>query len=179
MATNRRARATAKRKLSNAFNSFDFALAPEEREDSHSPADLGNHLDDMIDAKEEAARAKYRRELEMEAVLFYIEKKGHGFQDSICSYCELPFAHTYLGVAYCSEQCRAARLHELGIAYNINGKTEHERWNINNKGWMPKIIGPEAYQAIKMQAPDYKEEETTPPIPASLPEAVPDKILGT
>jgi hypothetical protein len=166
----KRALAARKRKLSSAFDKFD-KLFGEGPSDSHTPNDYGSHLDDLIIAQEEARRARRRRELEMESVLFYIDKKGHGFHDSICKYCELPFSHTYLAVAYCSERCRSAKLMELGIEYNIDGKTDHERWNCWGKGWMPKVIGPEAYEAIKMLESDYMEEENTPQSLPSLPEA--------
>lgn len=158
MATRRQSHSRRKKKLQNAFAAFDKYFE-NEGGDSHSPEDLGNHLDDMLIAQEESRRAALRRDLEMEAVLFYIEKGRLGFKDSICKYCGLGFSHTYLSVAYCSERCRAARLNELGIPYNLDAKPEHERWNAYGKGWLPKVIGPIAYEAIKKLENDCTEEE--------------------
>lgn len=179
MATNRRSLAARKRKLASAFDKFDAIFGESAGSDSHKPDDYGSHLDDLIIAQEEARRARVRRELEMEAVLFYIDKKGLGFQDSVCAYCNLPFSHTYLSVAYCSERCRAAKLKEIGIEYNLTGKNDHERWNAYGKGWMPKIIGPAAYEAIKRLENDCMEEESTDPTLPSPLEAVDDNLLDT
>lgn len=89
-----------------------------------------------------------RASLEAESTLFYIQGKGKGFQQKNCGYCKGLFLHTYFNVAYCSDNCRSNALAEQGIIWNPDRRPDHERWNIKNKGYVPKIIGPEATEAL-------------------------------
>lgn len=91
--------------------------------------------------------AKLKRELEAESVLFFIEMRGSGlkhFKDRLCKWCKTPFAHTYMGVGYCSDRCRKEAIEAVGGSYNPEGKSMHERWG----GRIRKVIGPEAKEML-------------------------------
>lgn len=175
MVADKRGISARRRKLKNAFDKFDALFGDVgEGSSSHKPDNYGSHLDDLLIAQEEARRAKFRQDMELESVIFFIENKGLGFQSAECKWCGSTFTHTYIGVGYCSERCRAAKLNELGIEYNINGKMDHERWNCKGKGWMPKIIGTYALEAIKTLELDCTEEADTDPTLPSPREVEPD-----
>lgn len=107
---------------------------------------LGINLNDIsIPTPEQGLQAQYRRQLEAESVLFYVETRGAGFTDRECKECGLPFSSTHLAVAYCGDVCRQRALDKLGIAWNPYGKSDTERWD----GRIPKVIPPKALQAAK------------------------------
>lgn len=91
----------------------------------------------------ELEMAKERTTLEAESVLFYVLTKGDGFSQKSCKICNRIFASTYYAVAFCSATCRYKALAEAGIAWNIYGKTDLERWG----GRIPKTLSPEALKA--------------------------------
>lgn len=132
---------------------------------------LGMNLDNLLEhfpLTEVGPDAKVRRELEAEDVLFYIETKGKGFEQSVCKNpnCEGLFLHTYSPVSYCSDGCRAWALAEKGIIWNFHRRPLHERWNAKGKGYVPRIISAEATAAL-VQAGyvDIDEEEYVPEVP--------------
>lgn len=114
---------------------------------------LGINVDNLLEQvplTEVGAEAVVRYELEAESVLFFIETKGKDFQQSICKAapCGRAFMHTYLSVAYCSDNCRAWALSEYGLIWNFHRRTLSQRWNVKGKGFIPKIIGVEATAAL-------------------------------
>lgn len=94
---------------------------------------------------EQGAQAQFRRQLEAESVLSYVETRGAGFKDRDCKECEQPFSSTHAAVAYCSDVCRQRALDKIGITWNPYGKSDTERWD----GRIPKVIGPEALALAK------------------------------
>lgn len=111
--------------------------------------------DRLARIRNELEMARERTELEAESVLYYISVRGKGFTAKECSYCEQPFASSYLAVSYCSNVCRFKSLAEHGIAWNVYGKTDLERWN----GRIPKTLGPQAFVAAMMAVENLPEEE--------------------
>lgn len=103
--------------------------------------------------------AQQRAILEAESVIAYIDTRGKHFKDRDCKECGQKFAHTLTAVAFCSNVCRAKDLARRGIAWNIYGKTDVERWG----GRIPKVLSPEglkaALEAIE-HLPDEEEEVT-------------------
>lgn len=91
-----------------------------------------------------------RHEIEAESVLFYIRTHGKDFISKNCANpnCGLPFLHTYRAVDYCSEACRAWALAQVGVIWNMHRKSDSARWNVYNKGYVPKIIGAGATAAL-------------------------------
>lgn len=116
-------------------------------------AKLGIDVDKLLEEvplTEVGEGAVIRRQIEAESVLFYIETQGQDFISKNCNNpnCARPFLHTYRAVDYCSEDCRAWALAQVGIVWNFHRKTDSQRWNVNNKGYVPKIIGVEATAAL-------------------------------
>lgn len=105
--------------------------------------------------RNELEMARERTELEAESVLYYISVRGKGFTARECSECNLPFSSTYLAVRYCSNVCRFKSLAKHGIAWNIYGKTDLERWD----GRIPKTLGPTAFLAALFAVENLPEEE--------------------
>ncbi|MFF5977042.1 hypothetical protein ACFY7C_36680 [Streptomyces sp. NPDC012769] len=125
-------------------------------------AKLGMNIDNLMDEvplTEIGEEAVTRRQIEAESVLFYIENKGKGFSAKNCKNpnCSQPFLHTYQAVDYCSETCRAWALAQYGIIWNFDRKTDSARWNINHKGYVPKIIGAAATEALVATGHIYTE----------------------
>jgi hypothetical protein len=115
---------------------------------------LGINIDNLLEEvplTEIGEDAVIRKEIEAESVLFYIKTQGKGFVSKNCANptCGLPFLHTYHAVDYCSEACRAWALAQHGIIWNFHRKSDSARWNVNNKGHVPKIIGSAATEALK------------------------------
>lgn len=100
-----------------------------------------------------------RKSLEAESVLFYIQSKGKGFSQKSCTYCKGLFLHTYFNVAYCSDNCRANALAEHGIIWNSQRQNDSDRWNIKNKGFVPKVIGTEATEALMASGNFFGEKD--------------------
>lgn len=112
--------------------------------------------------------AQIRHQIEAESVLFYIETKGAGFQQKICANpnCGALFLHTFSAVNYCSDECRAWALAEVGIIWNFHRKSLSQRWNAKGKGYVPKIIGAEATAALHAAGYlELDEEEYVPEVP--------------
>jgi hypothetical protein len=132
---------------------------------------LGINVDNLLESiplTEIGEEAVIRKEIEAESVLFYIETKGAGFQQKVCKNpnCQGLFLHTYSAVDYCSDDCRAFALAELGIIWNFHRRSLSERWNAKGKNYVPKIIGVEATAALL--GADYlevDEEEYVPEVP--------------
>lgn len=107
---------------------------------------FGMDIDDLL-AKGREARPliwdNTKAQLEAEAVLLFVAKRGKGFKVEECKWCKQDYAHTYTNVAYCSEHCRSESLKALGIQWNPEGKSDIERWD--NR--MPMVIGPYATEA--------------------------------
>lgn len=82
-----------------------------------------------------------RSSMEAESAIYYIKTKGKEFSAKICAHCGEAFSATYHAVQYCSDDCRAYVLEGMGLIWNHKAKEDHERWNIKNKGYIPKIIG--------------------------------------
>jgi|SRR5690606_23037252 len=134
-------------------------------------AKLGINLDNLLEQvplTEIGEEAVIRKEIEAESVLFYIETKGAGFQQKVCKNpnCSGLFLHTYSAVNYCSDECRAWALAEVGIIWNFNRRTLSQRWNAKGKGYVPKVIGVEATAAlIEAGHLEIDEEEYVPEVP--------------
>jgi hypothetical protein len=132
---------------------------------------LGINLDNLLEEvplTEVGAEAVIRYEIEAESVLFYIETKGKGFQQKVCAnpHCQGLFLHTYSAVRYCSDDCRAWALAEVGVIWNFHKRPMSERWNAKGKGYVPKIIGVEATAAlVEAGYVDIDEEKYVPEIP--------------
>lgn len=123
---------------------------------------LGMNIDKLLEEvplTEIGSEAVERRALEAESVLYYIQSKGKGFQQKACKFCEGLFLHTYFNVAYCSDNCRANALAEHGIVWNPSRQNDSDRWNINNKGFVPKVIGTEATETLKASGNYFGEED--------------------
>jgi hypothetical protein len=124
-----------------------------------------SYEDTLKRLEREKQQAAQRVNLEAESVLFFIDTKGHNFQEKMCRQCKKLFATTYLSVSCCSEVCRYKSLIAEGIVWNLTGKTDAERWN----GRIPKTLSPEAYKAAmeaverKMEE-EAKEDETVPAV---------------
>lgn len=105
-------------------------------------ADLfGMDLDELMAKGRQAVPMIWdntKAQLEAEAVLLFVAKRGKGFKVEACKWCKQDFAHTYTNVAYCSEHCRSESLKEIGIQWNPDGRSDIERWD--NR--MPMVIGP-------------------------------------
>lgn len=132
---------------------------------------LGLNLDNLLEQiplTEMGEEAQVRREIEAESVLFYIETRGAGFQQKACANpnCQGLFLHTFSAVNYCSDECRAWALAEVGIIWNFNRKPLSERWNAKGKGYVPKIIGVEATAALVGSGyVEIDEEKYVPEVP--------------
>lgn len=114
-------------------------------------ATLGFSVEDLLEAvplTQIGTEAQVRFTIEAESVLFYIETKGKGFEQKTCKHCDGLFLHTYSAVAYCSDDCRAYALAENGIIWNFERKRDSDRWNAKGQGYVPKVIGVEATQAL-------------------------------
>jgi hypothetical protein len=114
---------------------------------------LGINVDKLLEEvplTEFGEEAVIRHQIEAESVLFYIRTEGKGFTAKNCANkrCGLPFLHTYSAVDYCSEECRAWALAQYGIIWNFDRKSDSARWNVKNKGYVPKIIGAAATAAL-------------------------------
>lgn len=114
---------------------------------------IGVNLDSLLEEvplTEVGPEAVIRRQIEAESVLFYIETKGRDFKSKKCKDedCNRPFLHTYWAVEYCSEECRAYALAKKGIVWNIDRRSDSQRWDIKGKGYVPKVIGPAATDAL-------------------------------
>jgi hypothetical protein len=131
---------------------------------------LGFSVDDMLEqipATDFGAEAVERSQIEAESVLFYIKTKGKGFQQKTCAWkeCDGLFLHTYSAVAYCSDECRAWALAEHGLIWNYHRRSDSERWNVANKGYVPKVISAEATAALIEsgnffgEIPEQRDEE--------------------
>lgn len=107
-----------------------------------------NQLLEEVPLTEIGEQATIRRQAEAESVLFYVNSRGKNFESKPCKYCGKLFLHTYINIEYCSESCRAQALAELGIIWNYNRLTDSQRWNVNNTGLVPKIIGADATDAL-------------------------------
>lgn len=132
-------------------------------------AKLGMNIDNLMEEvplTEVGEGAILRRELEAESVLFYVETKGKGFKEQLCAHCGGLFLHTYVGVKYCSEECRAFVLAELGIIWNFHRRRDSDRWNCKGKGYVPKIIGVGATAAlVEAGYVELDEEKYVPEVP--------------
>lgn len=114
-------------------------------------ATLGISLDELLEGvplTQIGHEAQVRFTIEAESVLFYIATKGKGFEQKTCKRCGGLFLHTYSAVDYCSDDCRAFALADHGIIWNFDRKTDSDRWNAKGKGYIPKVIGVEATQAL-------------------------------
>jgi hypothetical protein len=113
--------------------------------------------------RNELEMARQRVSLEAESVLYYVKVRGVGFSDKTCEECKQPFATTYGAVDYCSDLCRYKSLAKIGIAWNIYGKTDSERWD----GRIPKVIGPAAFkaalEAVERELDEEEAEEAANP----------------
>lgn len=151
---------------------------------------LGFNIESLLEdipLTEIGAEAVERRSVEAESVLFYIETQGKGFVSKNCRNCGLPFLHTYFAVDYCSEDCRAYALAEKGIIWNFHRRTDAMRWNVYNKGYVPKIIGAGATEALKQsdnlhtnlptEDEVFEETEETPEIELPL-QGIPEGSSG-
>ncbi|MGS2592257.1 hypothetical protein [Streptomyces hebeiensis] len=92
--------------------------------------------------------AVVRKQLEAESVLYYVETKGKNFSARKCKGCGEDFLFTHFRVSYCSENCRAQALADLGIIWNPHRKSDGSRWNIKGKGLIPKVISSSATAAL-------------------------------
>lgn len=149
---------------------------------------LGIDVDKLLEEvplTEIGEEAVVRRQIEAESVLFYIRTEGKGFVSKNCAApnCGLPFLHTYHAVDYCSEQCRAWALAQYGIVWNFHRKTDSLRWNVYNKGYVPKVIGAAATSALVESGNIFTElpEVGTTSESTEEPEEVidPSSIIGT
>lgn len=134
-------------------------------------AKLGMNFDKLMEEvplTEIGEEAAERYHIEAESVLFYIRTKGKGFISKSCANpnCSLPFLHTYHAVDYCSETCRAWALAQVGIIWNMHRKTDSARWNVYNKGYVPKVIGAGATAALVESGNIFTEL----PEPGEIPE---------
>jgi hypothetical protein len=113
--------------------------------------------------RNELEMAEERVTLEAESTIYYVSVRGKGFTDKICKQCDEPFTTTYRAVNYCSELCRYKSLAEIGIAWNVNGKTDLERWG----GRIPKVLGPQAFkaalEAVERQIAQEEAEDAAAP----------------
>ncbi|MFE1145185.1 hypothetical protein [Streptomyces rochei] len=132
-------------------------------------ATLGINIDNLLEEvplTEIGQEAQIRHEIEAESVIFYIESKGSGFKDALCKYCGGLFLHTFIGVSYCSDNCRAQKLSEYGIIWNFHKRPMSQRWNAKGKGYVPKIIGVEATAAlVEAGYVEIDEEKYVPEVP--------------
>lgn len=134
-------------------------------------AKLGINFDNLLEQvplTNIGEEAQIRAEIEAESVLFYIETKGAGFQQKVCANpnCQGLFLHTYSAVNYCSDECRAWALAEVGIIWNFHRRPLSQRWNAKGKGYVPKYIGVEATAAlIEAGYVETNEEEYVPEVP--------------
>lgn len=132
---------------------------------------LGMNIDNLMEEvplTEVGTEAVIRHEIEAESVLFYIETKGKGFEPKTCANpnCAGLFLHTFSAVAYCSEECRAWALAQVGIIWNYHRRSMSQRWNAKGKGYVPKIIGVEATAAlVEAGYVEIDEEEYVPEVP--------------
>lgn len=112
----------------------------------NAAAALGINLAELnIPTPEQHLAGQYRRQLEAESTLYYVEARGAGFKDKECKECHLPFSSTHLAIAYCSDTCRERALNKIGIPWNPYGKSDTERWD----GRIPKTLGPKALELAK------------------------------
>jgi hypothetical protein len=112
---------------------------------------LGMDVDQLfeeIPQTEIGEAAVLRHSIEAESVLFYIHTRGRDFEAKLCACCKMPFLHTYRAVAYCSDDCRAEALARYNIVWNASRRSDDLRWNFKNKGYVPKVIGAAATQAL-------------------------------
>jgi len=134
-------------------------------------AKLGMNVDNLLEQvplTEIGEEAQIRSQIEAESVLFYIETKGAGFEQKVCANpkCQGLFLHTFSAVNYCSDDCRAWALAEVGIIWNFHRKSLSQRWNAKGKGYVPKIIGVQATAAlVEAGYVDIDEEEYVPEVP--------------
>jgi hypothetical protein len=132
---------------------------------------LGINVDNLLEQvplTEIGEEAQLRHEIEAESVIFYIETKGAGFQQKVCKNpnCGGLFLHTYSAVNYCSEDCRAWALAQVGIIWNFHRRPLSERWNAKGKRYVPKIIGVEATAAlVEAGYVEIDEDKYIPEIP--------------
>jgi hypothetical protein len=119
---------------------------------------LGINIDNLLEEvplTEIGEEAVIRHSIEAESVIFYIETKGKGFSAKTCKHCGLAFLHTYQAVQYCSDACRSWALASMGLIWNYHRKRDSDRWNAKGKGYVPKVIGPEATAALVEAGHDY------------------------
>lgn len=114
---------------------------------------------EQIPSTEIGESAIERHSIEAESVLFYINSKGKGFIEKTCEYCKSPFVATYRAVAYCQDFCRARALEKQGIIWNYHNRLDADRWNIKNKGYVPKVISAEATEVLKESGNYYGNED--------------------
>jgi len=132
---------------------------------------LGINVDNLLEEvplTEVGAEAVVRYEIEAESVLFYIETKGKGFQQKVCAnpHCQGLFLHTYSAVKFCSDDCRAWALAEVGIIWNFHKRSMSQRWNAKGKGYVPKVIGVEATATlVEAGYVEIDEEKYVPEVP--------------
>lgn len=122
---------------------------------------------------------------ESEAVLSLLEGR-EVFIERACLFCQRHFKVNLASVAYCSDECRAKRLQEMGIDWNPE-RSQTDRWNgslvlpenlqkipqvlqqtearrLNN---VPLVVGPEALNLLDSQ-PVQNEEDNFQEFLASL-----------
>jgi hypothetical protein len=100
--------------------------------------------------------APANRSKEAEAVLSFIHKPS-SIITKRCKFCNLNFGTNYVGVAFCSDECRANDLSAIGIVWDAS-KTAEARW----EGEPPNIINPTTYSFLERFAREILNRQTAP-----------------
>ena len=97
---------------------------------------------------------KEEKSAQAEAVLAYYDRRGKGFHTVKCKRCGRNFAVDMNHVSYCSNNCRASALRDIGIIWN-HSKKDSERWQTDqNWGEIPLIVPPDALPLIESRVLD-------------------------
>lgn len=101
---------------------------------------LENQLEEL--KPKEATPEQKSASHEAEAVLYFMHDPTR-FKQAACKQCDGTFMVDYPSVGYCSDRCRKAALHEIGIEWNPD-KDPYERW----QGRVPLTVPPQALAVI-------------------------------
>lgn len=104
---------------------------------------------------------------EAEATLQYAETP-ESFIRKNCKSCGRTFAHTRGAIAYCSNNCRARGLEQIGIQWDWLRPVE-ARWSLY-AGGEPLVVPPEALELLDALEPEPEPE------PEVVPHSSPDVL---
>jgi hypothetical protein len=122
---------------------------------------LGVNVEDLgVTADELAANQTLADQVgEAQAVLYYMEYKGEGFDKKPCVSCGRTFAYAWdrTAITCCSVECLSAELEKKGLSWKIN-RPLHLRWGRT----APMILPPDVLNladSLLVEATDSQEDQ--------------------